>query len=310
MNDELKSLLEKFKADNLTDEERTRLGELMNDAGLRKAAMVDGLPEAIFLADENMPTVQWDTYWEGFQERMSHHQQAIPKKTPVWTRWAAAAVIVFIISLAVLPFLPKQIQSDKNADMQQLVYQLQYRRIQDVSPHIQSLLSKDKEIMFDYQKNKITITDHAENIEKLDRMLKMMDRELSALDFRIRFLYPKTPGAGAVIPVGGIAQESFDLTEFNLAEDLKFTAIEDQQFNQDLNNRYRVICLARMDPENLETILANISIFDQVGGEMVFKADGIKLAPDQIYTLRTGKKNETGEELIVALNLESIQVNK
>ena len=307
-HEELKRLLQLYERDELDEEQRKRLSELLSTPEGRLQALRSGAPEALFLARE--PKARgWDGFWGNLSRRVDLNRQVLPAKTP-WLRIAAAAAVLVIAAVVlVVETSPHGTPAGEAtapptaSALEERTFQLEHRLPAEVLAELRPLMSDDAELRVPEGSRELVITDKPGNLEKIARALEFLDTPPASISLRLRMLYALDDEAlGSIKRVGGVATEALDLSRFRDAGEIAIAPETGRRYRELLDGRYLVQCVATLNEDGTGIILREFSLYDQQTKEIVRRA-GLEISIEGGLAVATGKLNERGEELVLQLTV-------
>jgi hypothetical protein len=312
MNEELKLLLEKYEADNLTTDERRRLAALVATPEGRRQALASPSPEVVFLAGEK-ESPAWDGFWHGMQQRVQLHHQLLPHKTP-WIRIAAAAAILIV---AVLIFVneysnrapvgspattPAEASGQKpeTPALTTRTFKLAHRLPAEVLNELRPLMSDAVQLHIPEGGREIRITDKAENLDRIARALQMLDTPAGTLPIRLKLMFALGGEQPEIREAAAVEKVDIDSSKYRLADELLLTPSEGRRYVATLNERYQVQCFAKLGENGTALELRDFSIYDLQTGSIV-RREGLRIPLGESILLNTDQRNDRGEPLVIVL---------
>ena len=309
-NRELEHLLHLYERDELDDEQRQRLSELLATPEGRLQALRGGAPEALFLAHET-ESRGWDGFWSNLSKRMDSHRQVLPAKIPWFRIAAAAAVIVVVAVVLVIEMSPKAPPAGETAapptataaGLEERTFTLRHRLSAEVLAELRPLMSDDAELRVPEGSRELVISDKPGNLDNIARALEQLDAPPATFKLRLRMLYALDNDAlGSIKRVGGIAKEALDLSRFRDGGEITIAPETGRRYRELLGGRYLVQCFAALNEDGSGIILREFSLYDQQTKEIVRRA-GLEVSLDGGLAVATGKLSEQGEELVLQLTV-------
>lgn len=322
MSDEIKLLLEKFGEGGLSPDERRRLKEILGTEEGRRQALAGGCPEAVFLAPDRAEPPAWEKFWTGLEARLHEQTQVEPSRFP-WKPVFAAAAVLVIAALAFFVFTPgtKAPEREDTAPVdaaaafkagtepveerlaaseekrESRVFELRNRTIQEVRPKLAQFLSEEKSIRLLTDREGFEITDRPANLEAVSRAWPLLDRPRAELRVRLQFRYADEVQIESV----AAAPVNIDQVDLPLAHEIALETKDGLRFDDVLQGDYRVVCVPRLSDDGLLIAFDRIVITDPWG--LVIPLTNIKLAPGEWKLVPTGKSNNEGRQLVIALSV-------
>ncbi len=317
MNDELRQLLQKYKDDNLSGDERKRLAELVSTQEGRHAALSSDTPEAVFLS-RKAESPGWDSFWGGMKKRVLLHRQLAPHKIP-WFRLAAAVVVLAIaLFVFVNDYLGKQEQArpytsltsaepsgaQQPADLKQQVFKLRYRLAAEVLGSLRPLMSDEAELHLPEGRRELQITDRPENLERIARALEQLDLPPGTLRMRLKLMFAVGGmDEPEIREVGGMEAGTIDESKYKLEDELLLTPVEGRRYREVIDERYQVQCFAQLSEDGTAIELRDFSIYD-LETKRIVRRSGLRIPAGGGLVVKTEERNDRGEPLVFVITLD------
>lgn len=325
MNNELRDLLERYGAGELSSEDRRRLADLVSSEEGKRQALVSGCPEAVFLARDLSALPEWENLWDGLEERMAEQTQLKPKSFR-WQPIAAAAALIMGAALVFFLILPA-LTAPRGGDLAQSeekareetgdgvsatgvetgevltkTFPLKNRQHQEVMAKLGELMVDGDNIELLLDPPAFKITERKEKLEELANIWPQLDRPRMSLRMRLQIRYAEDLQVEQV----SAAPVNIDSVALPIGDEIQLVAKDGLQFNSDLEESYKVVFLPELSLEGSEVVIDRlvITVFSGPLEGSTLNLTNVKTALGEWRLLPTGRKNSEGRHIVIALNVD------
>lgn len=306
MSDELKKLLQKYENEQLSASERNKLVQMAATKEGKEFILSSPQPEAVFLAPEDSPLPEWQLREEELEAAICRHQQYDPFKnfftSKKFLALAATILIAVTISLPAVFNSPAEVTPESG----KFIYVLKHRKPQEILPHIRNFMSEKTGFFVNNEKGTIEITDDQDTLASLERIIKLLDRQPLKLELNLKLLAPLSPETGVIRQAGAMPSEELDLDEYQLLNQLSFSALEGNQFKQIIQGRFDITCYITINPEATEATIVTLTIYDLKNKELIYRGRDIPLSKGWTRVEEGSKSNQNNFDTVVAVSLSNI----
>jgi hypothetical protein len=302
MDRELDELLRKYADGTVTDEERDKLRSMLELKENQRAVLSSDTPEAIFLAEGEVETPEWNSFWPAFHNRLSDQDRwSAPK--PKWGGWVAtAAAAVIVLALIIIPqFLP--VENDEKSVFSELNYTLKHRQPAEILPRIKDYLGEDASINVDNATGTITIREDGADLTTVHKVLKALDRIPVELKFDLAIITSEGQASDIVRTVDNFPAGEFDISAYGIISRFSINPVEDRQFRTTFDDRYEITCFIRLNDLGTEAHIVSLTIYDLQAKNIILRQNDFSLAEGWTTTVNTGLKTDDDKPLLVAVTL-------